>query len=168
MLKAKGSHRLIEVAFGLIVAISVGVAAAGKGPFAHETANANVQQTATTNGPVETNARHFKRIPGAAPTESSTPDGQPWIGSVTVTVMVVVKSGKGALRVIDGENNDPADGSRMYPASVNIAGKGPHTVTFILGAGQDYVFPPEPQWKRTGDGPLKAKTVVTSIQGSVV
>jgi hypothetical protein len=137
-----------------------------KGPFAHETANANVQQTATTNGPVETNARHFKRIPGAAPTESSTPDGQPWIGSVTVTV--VVKSGKGALRVIDGENNDPADGSRMYPASVNIAGKGPHTVTFILGADQDYVFPPEPQWKRTGDRSLKAKTVVTSIQGSVV
>lgn len=164
--KAGWSHRLIAVALGLTVAIGGGIAAAGGGPFAHVTPYSTYQQTATTNGPVQTNSLRFKRIPGAAPTLDSTPAGAQWYGSVTVTLMVVVKSGKGAVRVIDGENDQAAtDGTPMYPRSARIAGKGAHTLIFILDSDQPTITPPEPQWKRTGDRPLKARTVVTSIQG---
>ena len=164
--KAGWSHRLTALGLGLTVAIGGGIAAAGGGPFAHDTQYSDFQQTATTNGPVQTNSRHFRRIPGAAPTGDSNPAGAQWYGSVTVTLMVVVKSGRGAVRVIDGENDQPdTDGTPMYPRSVRIAGKGAHTLIFILDSDQPTVTPPEPQWKRTGDQPLKAKTVVTSIQG---
>jgi hypothetical protein len=148
----------------VFIVLGGGMAAAGGGPFAHEVSPSASQQTASTNGPVQTNSRHFKRIPGAAPTLNSTPSAASW-EDPTVTLMVVVKSGKGALRVIDGENNNPNDGSPMYPRSVRIAGKGEHTVIFILDSEHGGIYPAVPQWKRTGDKPLKAKTVVTSIQG---
>jgi hypothetical protein len=156
-----------------IVATANGGGGGGGGSFAHESFNAGDQQTATTGGSVQTNARQFKRIPGAAPVfPSSEPDGTDWLDSLTVTVMVVLKSGQGKLRVIDGPDGLPPfvnerEGDPMYPRSVSIKGKGPHTVQFILNEGWDLVFPPEPQWKRTGNAPLKAKTVVTSIQGNI-
>jgi hypothetical protein len=151
------------------IVLGGGVAAAGGGPFVRGTDNSVYQQVASTNGSVQTSSRHFKRIPGAAATLSSTPPSYSWLESATtVTLMVVVTSGKGVLRVIDGTNGDPThDGSPMYPRSVRIAGKGEHTVIFILNPGQELIWPPQPQWKRTGDKPLKAKTVVTSIQGHI-
>jgi hypothetical protein len=154
-----------------VVAI-VAAASAGGGGWARESSTATDLLTATTGGPVQTNSRQFRRIPGAAPLRSDPePEGVAWIDSATVTVMVVLKSGKGKLRVKDGPDDipfgDEFEGDLMYPRSVSIAGKGPHTIQFILGEGQDMVFPPEPQWKRTGGAPLKARTVVTSIQGDV-
>jgi hypothetical protein len=155
------------------VVAMVAMANAGGGGFARENFGSSIdQQTATTGGPVQTNSKQIKRIPGAAPIRpSAEPDGVAWIDSVTVTVTVVLKSGKGKLRVIDGPDDiafgDEFEGDVMYPRSVTIQGKGPHTVQFILNEAQDLVFPPEPQWKRKGTAPLKASTVVTTIEGQV-
>jgi hypothetical protein len=164
-LRSHLTYSTVMVTILAFIVLGGGMAAAVGGPFAHEVGPSASQQTASTNGPVQTHSRDFKRIPGAAPTLSSTPSAASWEGP-TVTLMVVVKSGKGALRVIDGENNNPPnDGDPMYPRSVNIAGKGAHTVIFILDSEHGGIYPAVPQWKRTGDKPLKAKTVVTSIQG---
>jgi hypothetical protein len=169
-LRSHLTYANVMVTILAFIVLGGGIATAGGGPFVRGTEFSDVQQVASTNGPVQTNSRHFKRIPGAAATLSSTPSSRSWLESATtVTLMVVVKSGKGVLRVIDGEGGSPPpyDGSPMYPHSVRIAGKGEHTVIFILNPGQQLIWPPEPQWKRTGDKPLKAKTVVTSIQGHI-
>ncbi len=171
---------IVTASVATALAISSLAGAGGAGPYGEGTGGSTVQQTATTNGPVQTSSKRFKPIRGAAPTLPQAPrfpEGLYWFESATVTVMVVLRSGKGSLRVVDGPDDTDlevgaVDGTRMYPRSVPIAGRGPHTVQFILPNSDSpgeigAIFPPQVEWKRKGKKPLKAATVVTSIQGEV-
>lgn len=164
---------VIASAAGALGLAALAGAGSGSSPFVNETGNSVYQQTAATNGPVQTSSRQFKRIPGAAaPRPAPKPEGILWYESVTVKVTVVLRSGKGKLRVVDGPDDlnlgqEEPDGTRMYPGSVPLSGKGPHTMLFVLDEDRDSVFPPEIQWKRSGRKPLKAAAVVTSIEGNV-
>lgn len=151
---------LAAAAAALAVAAVAG--AGGAGPFVHETSASVFQQTASTNGPVQTSSRQFKPLNGASPTLTTDPVSTDW-NALTVTVMVVLKSGKGALRVVDAAG--VATGP-MYPSSVPVAGKGPHTVEFVLGPADEYIARPEIQWKRKGRGALKAASVVAAFEGN--
>lgn len=153
-------RRFVPAVAGLVLAVGVpaAVLAGGNAPQESNLYLTGGETTWATDGATSTNGRAFKPVRGLARWTEATLDYEP---ATAIHVAVDMRSGKGKLRLVDAGEF----GAVIRPSSVLLNGKGIHTATFLLTGG--LMSDPIVQWKRLGNGRLRAASVVVDVVGDL-
>ena len=144
------------IGVALLVALAVpAVVAAGNVSFLVQSVPSNPQETVWgTTEAVSTNSNNWEPL---AKLPQGTEVPLDIVTPAPLYLSVDLKAGKAQFRLVDG------GGDIVYPSSVLFSGKGISTATFMTSG--DGLEDPTIEWKRKGNEPVEAKSVVASTSG---